>query len=108
VCLVVGVGLGYALGQQDPAMHEAEVSCLSAEGSISCTDDPNPGGMVQGDFGVPLDVAWTDTHGSFHLDGRPDCLPPTGRGLEGPVGITWVEVEVSGTSWRQVVGVDCR
>jgi hypothetical protein len=86
-------------------MHEAEVRCLSAVGDISCTDDPDPG---HAEFRVPRDVAWTDANGDFHEGDRPQCLPPTGRGLEGPVGITWVKVEVSGRSWRQVVGVACR
>ena len=103
-CLVVGLGLGYAVGQQRPAMHEAEVGCLSTVGDISCTDDPDPG---HGEFWVPRDVAWIDPNGSFHMGDRPECLPPTGRGVEGLVGITWVKVEVSGTSWRQVVGVEC-
>ena len=104
-CLMVGLGLGYEVGQQRPAMHHAEVRCLSAVGAISCTDDPDPG---HSEFGVPRDVAWIDSDGVFHEGDRPECLPPTGRGLEGPVGITWVEVEVSGTSWRHVVGVECR
>jgi hypothetical protein len=104
-CLLLGLGIGYGIGQQRPAMHHAEVRCLSAVGAISCTDDPNAG---NGEFGVPRDVAWTDANGVFHEGDRPECLPPTGRGLEGPVDITWVEVEVSGTSWRHVVGVECR
>ena len=103
-CLLLGLGLGYEVGQQRPAMHHAEVSCLSAVGAISCTDDSNKG---NGEFGVPRDVPWTDSYGVFHEGDRPECLPPTGRGLEGPVGITWVKVEVSGASWRHVVGVEC-
>jgi hypothetical protein len=102
--LLVGLGLGYIAGQQRPAMQEAEVRCLSAIGAISCTDDPDPG---HGEFWVPRDVAWIDSGGSLHMGDRPECLPPTGRGTEGPVGITWVTVEVSGASWKQVVGVEC-
>jgi len=103
-CLVLGVGVGYVVGQQRPAMHEVEVRCLSAVGAISCTDDPDSG---HGEFRVPVDVAWTDSGGRFHMGDRPDCLPPTGRGTEGPVGITWVSVELAGTSWKQAVGVEC-
>ena len=103
-CLVVGLGVGYITGQERPAMREAEVTCLSSAGGISCTDDPDPG---HGEFWVPRDVAWIDSAGSLHMDGRPECLPPTGRGTEGPVGITWVTVKVSGTSWKQAVGVEC-
>jgi hypothetical protein len=102
--LVVGLAVGYVAGQQRPAMHEAEVGCLSAVGAISCTDDPDPG---HGEFWVPRDVAWIDSRGSLQMGDRPECLPPTGRGTAGPVGITWVTVEVSGTSWKQVVGVEC-
>lgn len=102
--LVVGLAVGYIAGQQRPAMHEAEVRCLSTIGDISCTDDPDPG---HGEFGVPRDVPWIDSGGSLHMGDRPECLPPTGRGTEGPVGITWVRVEVSGRSWKQVVGVEC-
>ena len=102
--LVVGLAVDYIAGQQRPAMHEAEVRCLSAIGDISCTDDPDPG---HGEFWVPRDVAWIDTGGSLHMGDRPECLPPTGRGTEGPVGITWVTVEVSGTSWKQVVSPPC-
>jgi hypothetical protein len=101
---MVGLGVGYIVGQQRPAMHEAEVMCLSATGAISCTDDPDAG---NGEFWVPQDIAWTDPGCSLHMGDRPDCLPPTGRGTEGPVGITWVTVEVSATSWKQAVGVKC-
>lgn len=102
--LAVGLAVGYIAGQQRPAMHEAEVKCLSAIGDISCTDDPDPG---HAEFWVPRDVAWIDSGGSLHVGDRPECLPPTGRGAEGPVGITWVTVEVSGTSGKQAVGVKC-
>lgn len=102
--LVVGLAIGYIAGQQRPAMHEAEVRCLSSIGDISCTDDLHQG---QGEFRVPRDVAWIDSKGSFQMGDRPECLPPTGRGSEGPIGITWVTVEVSGRSWKQAVGVEC-
>jgi hypothetical protein len=77
------------------------VGCLSAEGVISCT-------LSDGwDVSVPLDVAWTDAAGSLHESGRPDCLPPSGRGLEGPVRISWTKVDVDGTGWRPVLRVAC-
>jgi hypothetical protein len=52
-------------------------------------------------------VLWIDAAGFTHEDGRPECLPPTGRGLEGPVRVAWTAVEVGGRSWRQVVAVTC-
>jgi hypothetical protein len=104
VLLVLGAWGGYALGRQRPAMRQAQVRCLSAPGGISCTDDADAGNA---EFWVPRDVAWTDSGGRVHLGDRPACLPPSARGARGPVGITWVTVEVAGTSWKQAVGVDC-
>lgn len=92
--------LAYVVGTSQPRVRTAEVECLSAPGAISC--EMADGWML----GVPTDVAWTS--GSHdRLDGRPACLPPTGRGLEGPVEVSWVPVEVHGRSWRQVVHVAC-
>lgn len=82
--------LGYLLGRQDPREHVEEVSCLSAVGTISCE--------LEDDWtiAIPRGVTWTDVHGAVHEGTRPECLPPTGRGLEGPVRITWVPVDVDG------------
>ena len=102
--LVLGLAVGYVVGQQRPAVNEAEVRCMSAPGAISCTDDADSGNA---EFWVPRDVAWVDSDGSLHVGDRPECLPPSGRGTEGPVRITWATVEVSGTSWKQAVGVEC-
>ena len=90
----------YVAGRSQPRVRTDTVECLSAVGTISCELDG------EWTFGVPLDVSWTS--GSHdHTDGRPACLPPTGRGLEGPVEVSWVPVEVDGRSWRQVVWVTC-
>ena len=102
--LLLGLTAGYAVGQRHPALDEAEVSCASAAGTISCTDDAESG---NGEFSVPRDIAWTDASGSLHMGGRPECLPPTGRGTEGPVEITWLTIEFSGRTWKQAVGVVC-
>lgn len=72
---------------------------LSAEGAISVAVDGH-------DYAIPKDVAWTDLRGGYHEDGRPACLPPSGR-LEGPVRITAQGVEVAGYERRQVVHVEC-
>lgn len=99
VLLVVGF-LGFRAGSASRVVSE-EVGCLSADGIIGCT-------LADGwDVSVPLDSSWTDAQGQFHEAGRPDCLPPTGRGLEGAVRLWWTEVEVDGTGWRQVVHVQC-
>ncbi|GAB6986318.1 hypothetical protein JCM10369A_28420 [Nocardioides pyridinolyticus] len=101
VLVLAAAVLGYLLGRQDPREHVEEVSCLSTAWAISCE--------LEDDWtiGFPARVTWTDVHGAWHENTRPECLPPTGRGLEGPVRITWVPVDVDGTSWRQVVAVAC-
>ncbi len=91
---------GFAVGRSSRVVTE-EVSCLSAQGTISCV--LHDGWYVS----VPLRVAWTDANGGRHEGGRPDCLPPSGRGWEGPVRLAWTYVEVDGTGWRQVLWVGC-
>lgn len=100
--LLVGILAGYVVGQQRSSMREADVACMSAPGVISCSPTDSPGRAV---YAVPLDVAWTK-NGTFHPDGRPACLPPTGRGTV-EVRVTWTEVETGGIRWKQVVGVHC-
>lgn len=104
VLAVAALGVGLLLfqwGRSHPQVGEASVKCLSAPGTISCElpDDWT--------ISIPRDVKWTDRHGAFHADGRPDCLPPTGIGLEGPVRVWWTEVEADGMGWRQVIMVGC-
>ena len=91
----------YVVGRNQPLVHTAEVECMSAPGAISCE---LPDGWT---LGVPSDVGWTAASGAQHDSGRPACLPPTGRGLDGPVRLSWVPVEVDDRSWRQVVWVTC-
>lgn len=104
VVLAIAVVAGLLLfqwGRSQPRVHEASVKCLSAPGTISCElpDDWT--------ISIPRDVKWSDARGAFHTDGRPDCLPPTGIGLEGPVRVWWTEVEADGMGWRQVIMVGC-
>jgi hypothetical protein len=102
VVLLLGLLAGYAVGRARSHLHEADVACRSVPGAISCGSVDSPG---EAQYGVPLDVAWTK-NGTFHPDGRPDCLPPTGRGTV-QVQVTWTEVETEGVAWKQVVGVHC-
>jgi hypothetical protein len=99
LALAAGV-LGVTMWRADQSGTET-VSCLSGDRTIQCTLGDGS------DVSVPLDVAWTDARSQLHQDGRPDCLPPSGRGLEGPVRVQWTEVDVEGTQWRQVVWVGC-
>jgi hypothetical protein len=71
----------------------------SAEGAISVEVD----GWT---YSIPKDVFWVDAQGSLHDGDRPACLPP--EGTTNPVRFASVDVTVEGTSWRQVVWVDCR
>ena len=100
VVAVVTFYAGYATGKHDRVVTE-DARCFSGPGQIGCT-------LHDGwDIAVPLDVPWTDAAGSRHEGGRPDCLPPHGRGTEPPAGISWVPVEVNGVGWRQVISVTC-
>jgi len=94
--------VGYGVAESGNGVETDTVECLSAENTISCE-------LTNEDWtiGVPLDVAWRDSSGSFHEDGRPECLPPTGIGLEGPVTVHYRDVRVDGMGWKQVVQVDC-
>jgi hypothetical protein len=58
-------------------------------------------------YGISGDVTWFDSQGTQHLGSWPSCLRGAGR----RVPITFGAVPVTapdGTSWRQVVWVDCR
>lgn len=57
-------------------------------------------------YNIPLDVPWTDAQGTFHDAGRPDCLSPDAGNVS--VRFKTADVEVEGSSWSQVVWVDCR
>ncbi len=92
--------VGYTFGNQSRVVTE-DVGCLSATGVIGCT-------LADGwDVSIPLGVSWSEADGTLHEGGRPQCLPPTGRGLEGPVRVTWTDVDVDGRGWRQVLHVAC-
>jgi hypothetical protein len=98
--LAACVFAGFSVGRGSHVATE-EVSCLALRAQIGCT-------LHDGwDVSVPLDVQWTDSNGTFHESGRPDCLPATGHGATGPVRVAWTEAEVGGSGWRQVVWVGC-
>lgn len=100
--LLLGLVVGYVIGERGPRTEEADVACMSAELIISCSPLDSPG---HGEYWVPLDVAWTK-NGTLHPSGRPECLPPVSRGVI-EVRVTWTEVDVEGSGWKQVVGVHC-
>lgn len=97
--LILGSCLGgIAWGQRHPVVHVDETTCLALESQIGCT---LPDGW---EIGVSTDVPWTDGAGFFHEGGRPECLPPTGRGESEPVLLHWLKT-ASGD--RYVVEVTC-
>jgi hypothetical protein len=58
-------------------------------------------------YGISGNVTWLDSQGTEHVGGWPSCLRSAGR----RVPITFGAVPVTapdGSSWRQVVWVDCR
>ena len=89
---------GIAWGQRHPVVHLDETTCLALESQIGCT---LPDGW---DIGVSTDLPWTDAAGRFHEGGRPECLPPTGRGASKPVILHWLQTS---TGVRDVVEVTC-
>lgn len=98
--LVAAVVAAYFVGtlRPTPQIHIGEAH--SAEGAITLEADG-------WSYGVPVGgVAWIDAFGSWHEDGRPDCLPPTGT--TEAVTFAAVEVTIDGTTWRPVLWVDCR
>ena len=57
-------------------------------------------------YALPVnDVPWLDAEGTWHEDGRPECLPP---GASRRIRFAAVEVTVEGSTWRPVVWIDCR
>lgn len=109
----VAVVAAYVVGAQQPDVELRRAQCLSATGAISCEyledgHTPRRGNGMKADVAVPRDVAWTDDQGTDHGSGRPACLPPTGRGLEGPVTLGVLpDLEVAGRTYDQVVWVGC-
>lgn len=60
-----------------------------------------------GSFYIPLDVTWIDSQGSYHADGRPECLPPVGLG---EIDVTFATVKIkdpSGARRDLTIWVDC-
>lgn len=58
-------------------------------------------------YEIPLDITWVDDQNTWHHGERPACLPPS----ESPIGalrFAYANVSIDGSSWRQVVWVDCR
>ncbi|HEY6294363.1 MAG TPA: hypothetical protein VIX15_01765 [Streptosporangiaceae bacterium] len=58
-------------------------------------------------YGISGVDQWVDQQGQTHLGGWPACLSTPGKTV--PVTFGWVPVTApGGSSWRQVVWIDCR
>ena len=100
MAVLAAVG-GYLVGtnRSDVSIHTGKAYSQQAQISITGND-----GWV---YSVSVDdVNWTDSTGSWHQGGRPDCLPPSGE-LAAPITFAATEVTVSGVTWRPVVWVSC-
>lgn len=100
--LLLAAAAGYAIGSGRPTatIHRGMVYSMGTMSS-----EPIDGWT----YGIPTDLAWIDASGSFHGQGRPDCLPPSGR--VGPITFASVEVATPSTGsvgYRAVVWVSCR
>jgi hypothetical protein len=56
-------------------------------------------------YGGGFGFSWTDAAGTWHEDGRPECLP---EGASRRVTFAVTEVTVDGRTWRPIVWLDCR
>jgi hypothetical protein len=97
---VVALAIAFALGgmRNGPSFHVGRADVTAAGGGSITTDDWT--------YGLPSDVAWTGRDGRWRDHGQPDCLPP--GAIVNDLRFAAVEVNVEGTTWRQVLFVDCR
>jgi hypothetical protein len=60
-------------------------------------------------YGIPMDVAWLGTDGSWRQSGTPACMTWTGTPRDVSIKFGWVPVtSPDGNGWRQIVWVSCR
>ena len=94
--------LGFIVGEH----HQPGMTVLRGVAYVGADEaSVTVGGWVYGIQGTG-NVTWVDTQGSIHTDSWPACLSGPGRAP-----ITFGEVPVTapdGTTWRQIVWVDCR
>ena len=105
LAIVVVFGAGYWIGGQQ-ALH---LPIYTADGYVGA----DQASFLVGDttYGFESSVAWTDTAGSEHPDGWPDCLPKLHEvkhvrfsgavlwhGSSGEARVTWVDCQTSGAT----------
>jgi hypothetical protein len=95
--------LGFLAGEH----HQHPVTVLSGVADVA--GDNTASVIVAGSswvYGISGVDQWVDQQGQTHLGGWPACLSTPGTTV--PVTFGWVPVTgPDGSSWRQVVWVDC-
>jgi len=97
---LIGAIAGYAAGGGRSTVSVLTGNAYAGIGQVSAEA---PDGVV---YSIPVDGSWwTDSKGSLHGNGRPECLPPVGK--SGPVKFAAVQWTVEGMTQRSVVWVLC-
>jgi len=92
---------GYVAGGGRSSVSVLTGNAYSGIGQVSAEA---PDGVV---YAIPVDwIWWTDSSGSLHENGRPECLPAVGK--SGPVKFAAVQWTAQGMTQRSVVWVLCR
>jgi hypothetical protein len=106
VSIVVAAGAltagAFVVGSHNPA-----VTVVSGDARVG---DGVATALVDGwAYGIPMDVAWVGSDGSWRPDGTPACLAWTGSSRVVALQFGWVPItSPDGNGWRQVVWVSCR
>ena len=93
----------FEVGSHNPAVTVASADAHVGAGQASAFADGQW-------YGIPMDVAWLGTDGSWRQDGTPACLAWMGAPRDVAIQFGWVPVASpsGGGAWRQVVWVSCR
>jgi len=109
--ILLGVSVVIAAGALTGAFiagsHYPAVTVVSGEAHVG---DGVATAFVDGwAYGIPMDVAWLGTDGSWRQSGTPACMAWTGTPRDVSIKFGWVPItSPDDTGWRQVVWVSCR
>jgi hypothetical protein len=91
----------FVVGSHNPAVTVASGYAHVGDGVASAFADGSW-------YGIPMDVAWLGTDGSWRQDGTPACMAWTGTPRDVTIKFGWVPITYPGGSGqRQVVWVSC-
>ena len=96
-----------AVGAFEVGSHNPTVTVASGDAHVG---DGVASAFADGQwYGIPVDVAWLGTDGSWRQNGTPACLAWTGSLRDVAIQFGWVPItSPGGSAWRQVVWVSCR